>query len=251
MSLFMIKYGKKEHLKQIIDGKIRFSPSQTYIAMEKELHNKGQGDILEGKMKLKATRVQLCDFETNELKYVLPESELVIGVPDVNNMPIFCLSEYGIEYTADYIDSSNYKIKITKEMIDLIKNDFNDATHALIILEPEKFINSVLDIDSDVIHAGIRYYDYSINPLQMYMYLTTGEENVVANNTLSFTDDVKYRLLLCKDTDFSNQNEHRFIKTKEIVKEAKFYDINFNTKYLLVDIDALKHSIDVSDILNS
>ena len=49
----------------------------------------------------------------------------------------------------------------------------------------------------------------------------------------------------------SNQNEHRFIKTKEIVKEAKFYDINFNTKYLLVDIDALKHSIDVSDILNS
>ena len=41
MSLFMIKYGKKEHLKQIIDGKIRFSPSQTYISMEKELHNKG------------------------------------------------------------------------------------------------------------------------------------------------------------------------------------------------------------------
>ena len=30
---FMIKYGKEEHLQQLVDGKIRFAPSQTYVQM--------------------------------------------------------------------------------------------------------------------------------------------------------------------------------------------------------------------------
>lgn len=47
-----VKYGKKEHLQQIVSGKLRFSPSQNYIKMEELLHNKGQGDLLEGKMPL-------------------------------------------------------------------------------------------------------------------------------------------------------------------------------------------------------
>lgn len=31
MAEFFIKYGEKEHLQQIVDGKLRFTPSQTYI----------------------------------------------------------------------------------------------------------------------------------------------------------------------------------------------------------------------------
>ena len=49
MAGFFIKYGEKEHLQQIIDGKLRFTPSQTYIKIEEKQHNKGQGDLLEGK----------------------------------------------------------------------------------------------------------------------------------------------------------------------------------------------------------
>ncbi len=47
MIKFMIKYGKYDHLKQIVDGALRMTSSQTYIGIEKEQHNKGQGDLLE------------------------------------------------------------------------------------------------------------------------------------------------------------------------------------------------------------
>ena len=53
MEEFFIKYGEKEHLQQIVDGKLRFTPSQTYIKIEEKQHNKGQGDLLEGRMKIK------------------------------------------------------------------------------------------------------------------------------------------------------------------------------------------------------
>lgn len=49
---FMIKYGKAEHLQQIIDGSLRLTPSQDYIKIEESQHNRGQGDLLEGKMKI-------------------------------------------------------------------------------------------------------------------------------------------------------------------------------------------------------
>lgn len=41
MASFFIKYGEQEHLQQIIDGKLRFTPSQTYIKIEEKQHNKG------------------------------------------------------------------------------------------------------------------------------------------------------------------------------------------------------------------
>ena len=64
---FMIKYGKEEHLQQLVDGKIRFAPSQTYVRLEEAQHNKGQGDLLEGKMKIKMQSARLHSIETNEL----------------------------------------------------------------------------------------------------------------------------------------------------------------------------------------
>ena len=137
-----IKYGKQEHLQQIVDGSIRFAPSQKYVLMEKELHNKGQGDLLDGKMKIKAENVRLHHPETNELLWVLPKCEFVVSIQDVNNMPVFCLSEYD---ESDVIAEEGGKfINVHKDKIDGIKHDFKDATHALIIFEPEKFIDDVI-----------------------------------------------------------------------------------------------------------
>lgn len=47
MNGIFIKSGEEEHLQQIVDGSLRFSPSQVYVKMEEEQHNKGQGDINE------------------------------------------------------------------------------------------------------------------------------------------------------------------------------------------------------------
>lgn len=89
MAGFFIKYGEKEHLQQIVDGKLRFTPSQTYIKIEEKQHNKGQGDLLEGKMKIKIEGARMYHPETNEYLGTLPKSTVVISIQDVSNMPIF------------------------------------------------------------------------------------------------------------------------------------------------------------------
>ena len=62
----LIKYGEKEHLEKIEEGKIRFAPSQVYVKMEEDLHNKGQGDLLEGKFVFHAEGLKLTRTDTGE-----------------------------------------------------------------------------------------------------------------------------------------------------------------------------------------
>lgn len=68
---------------------------------------------------------------------VLPNCTLTIAIEDVNNMGIFCLSKYEME-----MKNGKY-IKLQPEKLECIKSYFHEATHALIIFEPEKFINDV------------------------------------------------------------------------------------------------------------
>ena len=74
-----------------------------------------------------------------------------------------------------------------------------------------------------LIGVSIRYYDYDINPLQMYMFLSTGEETMQTNTVMSMTYEKRYRNLLCKDVSFSQQDEYRFIETNELITEPVFY----------------------------
>jgi len=243
----MIKYGKESHLQQIVNGKVRFSPSQTYIKIEEAQHNKGQGDLLEGKMKLKIERARLHDPDTDKLIGVLPAGTILVSIQDVNNMPVFCLSQYGNEDIINYVDDSNYKIALTREKLECIETDFLDATHALIILEPEKFVDNMMHIDShSIFNDEIKYYDYDINPLQMYMYLTTGQTDIQTNTSISMIYENRYRHLLCKDISFSKQQEYRFIVLDELISGAVFYTFPFTSSHLLVPIKELKNPLKIS-----
>lgn len=234
MNKIFIKYGIKEHLKQIVNGKLRFSPSQNYVKMEELLHNKGQGDLLEGKMLLQIEGGHCCDPKTNELREILPKCRMLVDIQDVNNMPVFCLSSYLI--------AEDNILSLEQNHLDLIKNDFPDATHALIIQAPDTFIQDVYSIAGHkIISDRIKYYDYSINTIQMYMYLTTGDEKIVNNSTMIY--DNRYRHLLCKDISFSNQQEYRFIILDELIKSPTFYDFQFNSQYKIVSIDELYENI--------
>lgn len=148
MARFFIKYGEKEHLQQIVDGKLRFTSSQTYIKIEEKQHNKGQGDLLEGKMKIK--------------------------------------------------------------------------------IEGKHFVS-----------GEIKYYDYDMNPIQMYMFLTMGIEEIQTNKYLSMTYDNRYRHLLCKDVAFESQREYRFIGLDDLISNPVFYNFKYNGKYLIVPINDL------------
>lgn len=238
MIKFFIKYGEREHLQQIVDGGLRFSPSQTYIRLEEKQHNKGQGDLLEGKMKVNAEKIKFYNRETNECLVTQKKSIITVSIQNVSNMPIFCLSHYGDESIED-IDGVS-KIAFDDEHIKGIKKDFPKATHALIIYEPDKFVDSVKNsIDRNLISDKIIYYDYSINVLQMYTFLTTGDEQIRTNEDFSMTYDNRYRHLLCKDISFENQREYRFIVLDELITKPKFYNFKFDVKYQIVQIDDL------------
>lgn len=239
---FLIRYGEKDHLYQIVKGNLRFTPSQTYIKIEETLHNRGQGDLLDGKMRIKVERAKIYNPITNELITELPSCIMTISIEDVNNMPIFCLSQYGIDDTQNYKDNNNFEISLSKDKLNCIKTDFPNATHALIILEPDRFVADVEQITNhSIISNEIYYYDYDINPLQMYMFLTTGNYNaeIQTNRQIPMTYENRYRHLLCKHIDFSLQQEYRFIGLDELITQPICYSFAFNSRYKIVPINYL------------
>ena len=54
--IVLIKYGKKKHLKQLVNGMIRFAPTEDYIKLQSITGEKGQGDSDEGKLHISSTR---------------------------------------------------------------------------------------------------------------------------------------------------------------------------------------------------
>ena len=155
----LIKYGEKEHLEKIEEGKIRFAPSQVYVKMEEDLHNKGQGDLLEGKFVFHAEGLKLTRTDTGETITLSGKQRLSFNAPDINNMPVFCISEYREEYFTD-----DDKLCIPQDKINSIKKDFPNASYALIVLDADDFINSVRCAGGHTIQSdSIHYFDYDKN----------------------------------------------------------------------------------------
>lgn len=151
---------------------------------------------------------------------------------------VYAIANYGEEPIVDV--EGLIIIDIDAEHIDGVKRDFLKATHALILFEPEKFISSVEKIEGKHFVSGeIKYYDYDMNPIQMYMFLTMGTEEIQTNKYLSMTYDNRYRRYLCKDVAFENQREYRFIGLDDLISNPVFYNFKYNGKYLIVPIDDL------------
>jgi len=241
--IFLVKFGEKDHLQQIIDGTIRFSPSHTYVKMEQQLHNKGQGDILEGKMKLKFEKLKMYYPNTNELIFEHNNHTAIVNIENVNNMPIFCLSAGLKKFCTNYQSKNKYSVKFDNNFKNTINTDFKNANYALIILEPNKFLTDITDC-FNCTHSLIHYYDYNKQTLQHYMYLTTGSEDIVSTGTMTYEN--RYRHLLCKDISFSNQYEYRFIKLDELIDNSIFRQFSFTSKYLLISIEELFKGIDIN-----
>lgn len=237
---FLVKFGENAHLQQIVDGDIRFSPSQKYIKQEQLLHDKGQGDLLEGKMKIPANAIQIYSNDTNELiDYANATSEapiyVTISIQDVNNMPISCFL-IGTDHDC-VVEHGHTRINFSDDIINTVKNDFHNPDSALVILEPQRYISDMKK-HLNVVASSIRYYDYSKCYVQQFSYLCTGDENADFKS-LSMTYENRYRHLLCKDIFFKNQKEYRFIKLDELIDVPKSYPFEFNYEYKLVSCEDL------------
>lgn len=243
--LFLVKFGKRDHLQEIVEGMLRFSPSQTYIELEEKQHKKGQGDLLEGKMKIRCTSLKAYDPDTNEfLGEINNEVMLTMSIQDVKNIPVFCLTSGDKSHCIEYISDNRYKIKFNDIQKNTVINDFPDSDSALIILEPNKFIN---DITRKYISVSdiIRYYDYEILTLEM-LCLILGVNEIEPGKSYSLKYENKYRHLLCKDISFVNQNEYRFLLLDEYIDKPKKYAFEFTSKYKLVSLDDFFNGIAVA-----
>ncbi len=241
--LFMIRYGEKEHLQNIVDGKIRFTPAQNYIELEKEQGLKGQGDKMEGKITLPSGKGTI--ISVNGKEQTLDNIEPILSLEDLDKMPIACFSAYGEDCTKDYINDGKYKISLPKKYLDPIRNDFWKASHALIILEPDRFIQNVFNLEKhEIIGELVQYFEQGqiVNKL---MYLSTGNPRDQGEGQYSISRDGKYRALLCKDSYFKNQCEYRFICLDNLITSPEQYSFQFELQYMIVPIDNLDNLIQV------
>ena len=91
--LYLLKFGKKEHLKKLIDGKMYFGNAIIYRGIEEKLKTKGQGDKLEASTKLFSDNMKILDYETNELaaEFKGINTHTVLRFPNANTILILCL----------------------------------------------------------------------------------------------------------------------------------------------------------------
>lgn len=233
--LFLIKFQKRKFLEEIISGLIRFSPSQKYIEQEQLLHDKGQGDLLEGKMLIRSKSAVLRDTNTDDVICACKNYECKIAIQNVNDMPITCFLHGTVDDCCEYHNRDNYTIKLSNNVERTIREDFHNPDSALIILNPQKYI---ADMKSklNTVASSIRYYNYDIQTVQRYKFLCSGDENGDLGPLLYKN---RYRHLLCKDISFKNQKEYRFIRTDKLIQEPEKYDFPFDYDYRLISCKEL------------
>ena len=241
--LFLIKFGKKTHLQDILNNKLRFAPSQQYIEQEQKLYDKGQGDLLEGKMKIHSVSMK-ANTQTGEVYHYNQPADVTVSIADVNNMPILCFFTGTLKDCSSYISRKKYTINLSDDVKNTLIHDFHNPDSALIIPNPQNFINAV----KKQLHAEastVRYYDYSKNNLEQYLFLTSDNPNN-SEKKLTMNWDRGYKHLLCKDVSFINQQEYRFIILNELITEPKKYDFNFDDNYKLVSTQDLFSGLEIA-----
>lgn len=237
--IVFIKYGKKKHLKQLVNGMIRFAPTEDYIKLQAQTGIKGQGDTDEGKMRVRSQRAIMQPHDNSQAAAVVYNATLDISFEDVNNHPVFCLSQYFDEDTIN-----NTILNISHDKIHTIMQDFPSATHALIILEPNVFISNIMQISDCMRSDGIRYFDKSCNSINMLDFIASDEchkEGTIT--TYLFTEDNIHRQLFCKSDELTKQQEYRFILTDWLISKPIFLSFAFTSKFKIVPIKKLYKKI--------
>ena len=192
--------------------------------------------MLEVKWKIHFESVRISN---DEMACKLPKGTVTVGIDGVQYMPIFCMTAGSESDCETYISKSEYVIKFNEDYKNEIKSNFPKAEAALIILEPDTFLRKLKDTISGSVKADvIHYYNYDINDINMLSFLID-VNSLEPGNIYSQPADNRYRHLLCKDQFFKEQREYRIILDSEEIHEPHKYDFEYESKYLLVDIDDL------------
>jgi len=150
----LVKLGKSKHLKEIQQGKIRFTRMYKYKNME----NKNIGDTYEGLSSIHYTDKDTEYFYSNPLiengkQIKIKDSILSLADFPDNNYFVFCMAYFSI---TDIINKTIFDSKIYAE------EEWNDV---LYFYESKNILQKIFDrIEKLNPKIGpVKYYDYNIN----------------------------------------------------------------------------------------
>ena len=156
---FLIKFGHKEHLEQIMNGKVRFTSLKTYQRIE----NKNIGDENEGIRTLLHQdgnlRITYCNpiFDGGREIDISSSIKSFKDFPN-NNKYISCFS---------YLTQ---KTIIENNIISNVLLSEPEWDYVLLILDTSKFITDLLNIlgPYNLRYDRVKYLDYSVNQTNDY-----------------------------------------------------------------------------------
>lgn len=246
---FLLKFGKKEYLKDFVNGKLYFSNAIKFWKIEKEAKIKGQGDILEASTKMFAQKMTLHNPDTNEVIRDFGESIGLVKIEPAEKMPVFCLFTV---YEDDCSLNSDGKwiITLSDEKKETIRKHFPNADSVAIIDNPKEFIEDIRkSIGTEVKAETVSYFNIDKGletenglraiDLDYMKYLTQDvpakKEN--GGTVHSFHADYAYRILFTKDVYFKNEQEYRMVLPSEEIDDGTIYTVNFSNDYMVIDLN--------------
>ncbi len=247
---FLIKFGERQYMQRLAEGYLYFSYAKKFREIEEKLQQKGQGDYLEGSAKIHGTNMQIYDRDTGEYWGQVAKATTICHFAPANQIPVFCLFTCYKDYCICKGDNE-FSINLPENIVCDIRNHFNKADTAAIIVEPRQFIDDINKSFNNLSKAErVHYFNISGIPtkdgqvaqdMEYHKYLTqdTPPEKVKGGIKYSFSADYVYRSLFCKDKFFENENEFRILlPDKEIFEPKEFY-VRTTSPIKLFDIDSI------------
>jgi hypothetical protein len=201
----LVKLGKENHLKEIQNGKIRFTRLENY----KNIENKNIGDINEGLESIIHTNNDTELFyshqsiENGALINISKSIKSIANFPN-NNYYVFCMAYFSIN---DIINKTVFDEKIYQE---------EKWTDVLFFINPKEFLQKV--------HEKIKNNSPVIGPVKYSNY-----------------NETQYNLdVLSKSNDYMYQKEYRIALNLKYENKTDIFEYDAKNDIVIVDIGSIK-----------
>ncbi len=230
-----IKFGEKEHLEDLQNGKLYMRNLKYYNDLEKDTGVSGIGDENDGKFILNNINFYIYEKDTNRYVGEISSPKIALEHDEFKYVPVFCL------YTIDKRNILEESIKSGKEGVyefhlgfnnfdkENITKDFKD--YALLIIDNDIFLEKIkkafLNNNIEMIGNKVLYTDLNINDSKYV--LDVGNDRT--------------RIPFWKDINkFNYQHEYRILGLNKRIEESLVLDIGS-----IKDITSLVKTKDILD----
>ncbi len=246
----LLKFGKKEHVKEFASGILYCSNAKTFWGIEKDNKIKGQGDILEAGSRIHAQNMVVKEIGTDRTITTIGKSEVLVHAEPASKIPVFCLFAV---HQDDCIVNGNgvMKINLSEEKKKTIRDHFPNADTVAVINDVDEFLGDVQkSIGYQVMHEPVHYFnidkgfkahdgaDVALD-MEYFKYVTqdTPPQKEGKLTRYSFMVDYVYRVLFCKDIFFSDEQEYRILLPTETIESGTKYPFSTGVRIEVKSIE--------------